>query len=581
MTGQTLHRSIQCAAGRGAVLVGFAIFGLLSIAYIVHRQVVYLPNKFDIPALADGLLLAPGAHWQDWFTHGYSHFWDVYPEWPQGDTGFMSPAFQFVIYLTHFALGRDWASYQLISCIATAGLAAVAFMIARTALGLRTGTSLLAVSLVVLSPPVLETFQFGLSNAHDSLATIFVAGAFLAAVARRDLLCLMLLCLAVLTKENAVCAPFAAAITVMLRPKPDEPLGRRGLVAASMLLPVVMWLGLRLAFFGGIGGTYATAGYSPLPDFLTLTFQKLTHLDALLLTQDNLGTTGNLALLDRAIRIGTRLLIYALLFLLTLRFLPKLFTQLRYAMHRRQWPIVDATFLVVLWAAIALAFYFTIPLQYKRYATSVVVFAWPALVAEVDRRRKAIVWLALAMCGVMSITRSSYDTVEWIADSYWQERFSPMTSALRQLPTTTEQVYVLSTGGLQDANPEYVALVLGVSAEIVRVVDISWQCDKPSDLVVFDHSVTNGVVNLTVTLPACADFGFFNSFVNENALANGRLYRSDAISYELPDAYPIKSTPWAGLDLGRKMTVHVRPNGYARFIIEHGKPSGIAWFDIP
>ena len=581
MTDQTVRRS-TCAAGWGAVLVGIVVFGLLLIVYIPRGQ-VYLPNKFDIPALADGLLLAPGAHWQDWFTRGYTHFWDVYPEWPQRVTGFMSPAFQFVIYLMHFALGRNWASYQIITSLAAAGMAAVAFLIARTALGLRTGPSLLAVSLVVLSPPFLLTWFLGLSNAHDPLATIFVAGAFLAAVARRDLLCFVLLCLAVLTKENAVCAPFAAAITIMLRPKSDEPLSRQWLIAAAMLLPVAMWLSLQFTFFGGIGGTYATDGYAPLANFVKLTLHKLTRLDALLLIQDDLGTK-----LDRPMRIGTRILIYALLFLLTLRIVPETVTHLRHAISERRLPTVDATFLVVLWAAIALAFFFTVPLQAERYATSVVVFAWPALVAEVERRRKGLIWLTLAVCGVMSLTRSLYVSIEWIADPFLQERFGAMTTALRQLPIATRQVYVLSTGGLQASNPQYVRLVLGVPAEIVRVVDIHWQCDdhgQSSDSVFFDHSVTQGVVNLTVTLPACANFVFRDAHVKENALANGLLYRNDAISYELPEAHPIKPTPPAdaltNLSLGRKMTVHVRPDGPARFLIEHGRPSGIAWFDTP
>src|SRR5262249_26767229 len=87
--------------GWSALSLGFAIFGLLWIVYIPCRQ-VYVPNDNDIPALADGLLLAPGAHWKDWFARGYSHFWDVYPEWPEGVTGFSRPAFQFVIYLAHF-----------------------------------------------------------------------------------------------------------------------------------------------------------------------------------------------------------------------------------------------------------------------------------------------------------------------------------------------------------------------------------------------------------------------------------------------------------------------------------------------
>jgi hypothetical protein len=205
-----------------------------------------VPNGGDIPALADGLLLAPSAHWQDWFTRGYSHFWDLYPEWPPRVTGFTRPAFQFVIYLAHFALGSDWPSYHVISCFAAAGMAVVPFLIARTALGLRTGPSLLAAALVVLSPPVLQSWLFGLAFAIEPLATLLVAGAFFAVVARRDFLCLMFLFAALLTKENAVWAPLAAAITIMLRAKDGEPVYRRSFAAAAMFLPIAMWHPFRL-----------------------------------------------------------------------------------------------------------------------------------------------------------------------------------------------------------------------------------------------------------------------------------------------------------------------------------------------
>src|SRR5262249_5203197 len=224
MTDPSLfHRGVQRAVhqhqtGWSAVLLGFAIFGLLWILSAPYRE-LYVPSNVDIPVLADGLLLAPGAHWADWFTRGYSNYWDIYPEWPFGKTGFSRPAFQFVIYLAHFALGRNWESYQIISCFAAAGVAAVAFLIARSALGLRIGLSLLAAALVVLSPPVLDCWRLGLvGGAAEPLATLLVASAFFAVVARRDFLCFMLLFVGLLTKENTVWAPAAAAITIMLRP---------------------------------------------------------------------------------------------------------------------------------------------------------------------------------------------------------------------------------------------------------------------------------------------------------------------------------------------------------------------------
>ena len=155
-----------------------------------------------------------------------------------------------------------------------------------------------------------------------------------------------------------------------------------------------------------------------------------------------------------------------------------------------------------------------------------------------------------------------------------------MDAVLRQVPTGTRQIYVLSAGGLQEANPEYVRLALGVSAEIVRVVEIDWNCREASDLVAFDHSTADGVVSMTVTLPTCANFHFYTNRFN-NDIANGRLYRNDTMSYELPEAHPIKpEVVEPSFYLGRRMTVHVRPNGPARFVIEHGGPNGIAWFEI-
>src|SRR5215831_4403964 len=137
MTGKTSGVATRPAAhhsGWSALLLGLAIFGLLGILATSYHK-FYVPNDYDIPLLADGLLLAPGARWQDWFTQGYSQFWDIYPDWQglgkDNETAFARPAFQFIIYLAHFILGQDWASYQLINNFAVAGMGAMAFHIAR------------------------------------------------------------------------------------------------------------------------------------------------------------------------------------------------------------------------------------------------------------------------------------------------------------------------------------------------------------------------------------------------------------------------------------------------------------------
>src|SRR5262249_25445882 len=225
-----------------------------------------------------------------------------------------------------------------------------------------------------------------------------------------------------------------------LRPKTEELLRRRAIAGVAMFLPVMFWLGLRFAFFGGIGGTYATEGYTTLGDFLALTVQKLIHLDALFVAQRPAPVRGeSVSLLDQAITRGTRLLTYALFFLLVISIVREVANSLRYAMSKRHWPTVEAPLLVSLWAVFALAFHFALAMSDPRYATSVVVFAWPALVAEIARRRQAVIWLGLAVVCVVATLRSyRYVELAWFPDPP-----DPMNVALQQVPMVTRQVYIL------------------------------------------------------------------------------------------------------------------------------------------
>ena len=316
-------------------------------------------------------------------------------------------------------------------------------------------------------------------------------------------------------------APVGAAITIMLRPAPDESLPRRAFTAAAMFLPIAMWLGFRLAVFGGIGGTYGTAGYTPLASFLNLTFHKLKHIHRLFVGYDWGRSDQTLLGLVPA------LLVYMLLSLLPLHILSETVNRVRCAMREMRWPTVDMLFLVTLWAAIALAFHFALPLLRERYATSLVVFAWPALVAVVAKHRKTIIWVGLAVCCLMSLTTASYSYVAFIVNSPLGNDDKLMRAELRQVPAATRQIYVLPHAGILHANFKYVGLVLGVPAEMVRVVDIRWNCGGSSDFVASNHSTTYGIVNLTVTLPACASFDFDDSSLrlNEATVINGHLFR--------------------------------------------------------
>lgn len=574
-----------------AVFVGLLTFTVLWLLNARYRS-VYQPDDNDVTALADGLLLLPGARWQDWFTRGHSHFFDAYPEWPWGLTPFARPAFQFVIYLGHVAFDRDWASYLAINYLTVSGVGAIAFGIARRALGLGRGAALLAAVLVLLSPPLLEFSLWKLGFASEPLASALVGCAFLAVVSRRDVLCLALLIGAVLTKETAVWASLATALTVLVRSGPGDSIRRRALFAGAMLLPVGLWLGLRFAFYGGLSGGYATGAYWPLMDFVKLIDWKFTHLHRLFASQERLFTDGGWGLVDRALMIGTHLLIWLLLLLWAFKSLRSARDRLRASIEEKRWPTVDTPLLVVLWAGMGLAFDFAVTLDSPRYALAAVMFTWPAVVAAGTSGppRLMVARVALGACLVMLSARAShflvkFNSPEQSASAWYFRAVAEMRAALAQVPSDIREVYVLPSGGLPTAAPEYLRAVFDIPTRLVRIVDLHEICEGGHPFIFLRHDFKDGLVTIDAMLrPDCASFFFDMAGPGSTAGASGRIRRTDTIDYELPDAYLIdhKGPLKPALELGSHVIVHIRPNGPARFIIEKGGPNGnLFWFDTP
>ena len=570
------------------ILFGCAVFLALWLLDLPYRH-VYQPTDNDVTALADGLLLVPGAGWQDWFVHGHSHFFDAYPEWPLGLTAFARPVFQFTIYLAHFLFGKDWPSYLAINYLGVTGIALVAFAIARTALGLSARAALLAAALVLCSPAVLEFSIWQIGFGSESLACILIGCAFLACLRRRDLLCGAFLVVALFTKETVIWAPVAAAMTVLLRALPSRTAWRRSGAAAMMLLPLAVWFAFRLAFYGGIGGTYASPEYTPLPQFVDIARDKLFHLHHLFVQQAPLIDAGNWALGDQAVRILSALLALLLLVVWIAALLRRSSAILAPAMRQRQL-ILEPSLLASLWAILGLVFFFALPIPSTRYAAAAVMFAWPAIVQAVISHRQTALRIALAASFISSLGRTAYFLAEMNPPGKQSEigQFlhdaKAMDTALQGLPPDVRQVYVLMAGGLVTANPSYLGAFLGVNAQIVRVIDLRWQCSDSAERPDIRHDINDEVVTISMAVPDCARFEFLSSVVREDAVTDGVLHRSATITYELPEARPIYHTNALPtmLEAGRRATVRIHTHGPARFIIEeHGTDTQLTWFDIP
>ena len=376
-----------------ALLLAFAVFAGLWLLNAPYRQ-AYQPSHDDVTALVDGLLLLPDARWMDWFTQGHTRFFIPYPEWSIAQTAFARPVYQGVIYLAHFVLDRQWSSYLAINYLALAGIAAVGFAIARRVLRLDVTGALVAAALILLAPAVSE-FSIGILGAgSESVASVLVGCAFLALVGGRRMLCLLLLVVAMFAKETALWAPVAAAATVLWDPRDLRPRARMA-YAAAMLVPIVLWLALRIAFYGGIGGTYATADYGSPRAFLALLGWKLLHLHPLFVSQQPFFAAPGWAALDQGIRIATALSLLAVLLAWAFLVL-RAFSGRAMRIEAEPLPEGRALLLVSLWAAVALGFYLLLAVGSPRYAAAAVMFAWPAAVAATLWGHRWILRVALA-----------------------------------------------------------------------------------------------------------------------------------------------------------------------------------------
>jgi len=343
-----------------------------------------------------------------------------------------------------------------------------------------------------------------------------------------------------------------------------------------MLLPLAVWLGFRIVLFGGAGGGYATGGYAQPIVVLELLISKLAHLYRLFVSQQVFAAEGAWSVLDRAVMIGTYLLVALQVLIWAVSNARKGIRQIGQAIRARRWLELDSALLVTLWAATGLAFYFVLALSEPRYAASAVMFFWPAGVAQVVKLRVTISRVGLALCFVLMFGRTSLllqNLNPPPEQSYLGQFFrsiAAMNAAIRQTPAGIRQVYVLSASGLVTATPKYLQAFLDVPVEIIRLVDVHWYCKEGSDFVTFDREIIAGVVTLKAALPpSCANFFFDMAGPASTSLIDGRLRRSDSITYELPEAYQIghKGPVKPALEPGQRMVVHVRANRPARFIV--------------
>ncbi len=193
-----------------------------------------------------------------WLTVGYSGLFDPYPYFEGGPNyNYIRPVSQMLMRANAAvfgdAYGLHFLPYFLFLAIGASAMAAMARLldlpvVAALSLGL----------FVMIQPGAVGPALLYVSFQQDTIAGIFCLTAAWMCLRGQWFGAALLLTLAVFTKETAVYAPIAAALYALF----GAGLGRRRWGRALLVLvPLALWIGVRVAAFGSVmGGTYANEG---------------------------------------------------------------------------------------------------------------------------------------------------------------------------------------------------------------------------------------------------------------------------------------------------------------------------------
>jgi hypothetical protein len=187
-----------------------------------------------------------------WFTRGMADYYHVYPEWPQpAFANFYRPVWNLILFTEQAVLGQHYWAWFLVFCAVQYG-GSLLFLRLLLSLGLPSRSALPFTILFLFNPAFLNFgfiypgFQF------DVFASLLLLSALYQLLRYRYYSTLALITAAIFTKETAIFAPIAAALTVFV-------LKRDAKWSAAMLAPLLAWVAARwLAFHAVMGGTFAS-----------------------------------------------------------------------------------------------------------------------------------------------------------------------------------------------------------------------------------------------------------------------------------------------------------------------------------
>lgn len=496
-----------------------------------------------------------------WFSEGFSKYFVVYPEWNVPRTDFLRPGVNLIVRLNHTFFGDHYSLYFASFYFAQFLVCLLVVCLARQ-MGVNERWLYFIGPLTAINPAFVGEGLYSVAFQFDVWSGLFAVLALYLILREWYGLAVLILTLAVFTKEPALYAPVAAAATVHL-------IHRRRLLAVTMLLPLVAWAWVwKFVFVGTPGGNYALQG-DPKALLIKGSIQGFlrwpTGIFDYHVVRNILVEHSILAHLPDLLVLLINLFLWGLLAAVGVYFARAAFVTKALSYQDR---LVLA---VVIWLVGALSFGVLVG-YHPRFGGS--IYPLEVLVCAVifhrSSHRLARSFSALA---TGSLTAAFLWSAQLKVPHLEFSQLSSMRSlmdSLRQYPA--DVVYVLNSSR-SDAAPSHIASLAGTPSEKVVILSEAKGCLSDSGA---DPPMVRQVgkaVHIVSILPACATYEFNGVTASTMAQAfGGVLARDHFATYSLPGGRItqhglVNNNAIASVEMGRELDLNLFPEEAKSYVV--------------
>ena len=546
---------------RALLVPTFVLLAIYCFHFSFYRA--YFPYADD-PAL----LHASGGNATKWVTEGYSKYFVVYPEWNVARTDFLRPQVNLIVRLNETFFGNHYFLYFASFYLAQFLICALIVCLARR-MGVKQQWLFVVGLLAAINPAFIGEGLYNISFQYDIWSGLFAVAALYLILRQWYGLAVVSLTLAVFTKEPALYAPVAAAITVYL-------VHRRRLPAVIMLLPLLVWAWVwKFVFVGTPHGNYALQG-NPGTLLIKGAIQGVIrwptgmvdyHVVRKILFEHSIA-----AHLPDLFLLLINLFLWALLLAVGVKFA-------KAALRAGPLSEQDSLMLAVLiWLAGALSFGILVG-YHSRFGGSTYPLEIVACAVMVHSSRQrlarafSVVALGLLAAAFLWNARGLEPSDDGIVPH--QDSFAIFT--MRSLVDSLQQhradvVYVLNSTR-SDAAPSSIASLAGVPSEELIILSEAQGCldDSRADRPMVEQ--VGNAVHIVSVLPGCASYEFSGVPLSTIAQAfRGVLSRGHFATYSLPEGHvteygSVDKSAIASINPGKKLDLNLRPEEGKSYII--------------